>query len=88
MRFLRVSKDFLLGEGCIECIKRVGGSWFMKRGHWYECYLSGDAGLVWMDSMNVHELVEIYTCAEHHEGEYTCPYFGVGDVAVAVNLKS
>lgn len=57
MKFLRVSKDHMLGEGME--LRRMRGTWFMKRGHWYECTLSGESGFVWMDSMNVHCVVEI-----------------------------
>lgn len=57
MRLFRVSENVLEGEGTL-CV-RMRGVWFLKRDHWYECSFSGEAGLVWMDSMNVHELVEI-----------------------------
>ena len=52
-----MSENVLEGEGTL-CV-RMRGVWFLKRDHWYECSFSGEAGLVWMDSMNVHEMVEI-----------------------------
>lgn len=58
MKFIRVTKDYFVGDGGI-CLKRMRGKWFLKRGHWYECTLSGEQGVVRLDSLNVHVTVFI-----------------------------
>ena len=59
--FFRKSKDYFVGDGRVECLKRMNGRWFLKCGHWYECTLSGEIGLVKLDSMNIHENVVMYS---------------------------
>lgn len=56
-QFHKKSENFIVGDGDITCLKRMRGRWFMKRGHWYECTLSGECGVVRMDSMNIHETI-------------------------------